>query len=116
MSQLSRLDHRAHRVWDHEEERLRERGFGFAEGCGFAMAARFDGPTRDASRPDLPGERGGEVAARFDGPTRDASRPDLPGERGGERMLRRLAIRALLRLLFITHATSLSLERSHFSR
>src|SRR5207302_10691949 len=33
------------------------------------------GPTRAALRPDLPGERGGEVW------------PDLPGERGGERNL-----------------------------
>jgi hypothetical protein len=72
--------------------RLRERDFTFATGLRFAVAARFDAPTRDASR------------------------PDLPGERGGERMLRRPAIRALLKLLFITQATSLSLERSHFSR
>src|SRR5205823_5385374 len=73
------------------------------EGCRSAEGSRRDrgievggGPTRAASRPDLPGERGGEAwrdpgerggegrIGLGGGPTRAASRPDLPGERGGE--------------------------------
>src|SRR5881392_1395500 len=69
--------------------------------AGFAAALRFTAGLR------LAGE-----ARRAAGFARtEARRPDAVASR----LLRRPSIRDLLRLVFITHATSLSVERSHFS-